>query len=285
MRVTKLFQLLFLTYTALLQGARFSIRGMLCQGDFMKAIFLIALVLMSGLAKADPIFEATANEYQSLAEVENNFRLASEELIAQQDPRGAFVKVYEVITRNIEQMLAQNYFEDPVWVRQVGLAYANYFRRSFFSYQIYQTSGAWTSAVPSSWWLAFSENKQNNLAVPVQLILSVNAHIQNDLPNALIESGADFSERCHRDYIRIGDVFAKSFAESWQAVYRIDHRQRSDVEQVIGTWMAQNWIEIFRDGAWENGKKLVNGEITAQQIDEKSYKAGIGFRTLDFWTK
>jgi len=251
----------------------------------VKVLFLFIGILASGVSKADVIFEATSNEYQSLQEVENNFHLVSEELIAQQDPRGAFVKVYEIVTHNIDQMLAQNYFEDPVWVRQVGLTYANYFRRSFFSYHVYQKSGAWTSALPSTWWLAFSENKTNDLAVPVQLILSVNAHIQNDLPSALIESGADFSERYHRDYVRIGDVFARSFAESWEAVYRIDHRRRSDVEQVIGTWMSQNWIEIFRKTAWENGKRLAKGETTVQQVDEKAYKAGLGFRTLDFWTK
>lgn len=246
---------------------------------------LVGSCLVSSLAKADAVFDYTANEYQSLAEVEQSFHVVAETLIASHDSRGAFVKVYEIITHNIQKMLEQNQFEDPAWVRQVGLTYANYFRRSFLSYQIYQSSGAWTSTLPMSWWLAFSVNKQNKLAVPVQLILSVNAHIQNDLPSALIESGANFSEKCHRDYERIGRVFAMSFDQSWTAVYRIDNEERSGIEEMLGTWMAQKWIEIFREGAWKNALKLAHGKTTRQQIDQEAEGAGRGFSTLDFWTR
>ncbi len=251
----------------------------------MKCLIVFFTLVFSGFVSADVVFDATANEYQSLAEVENGFHNAGEELLARGDARGVFMKVYEQVIHRTEQMLQQNYFEDPVWVRQIGLTYANYFRRAFLSYNTYQSSGYWTETLVSPWWLAFSENRLGDLAVPVQFILSTNAHIQNDLPHALIDSGADFSDRCHRDYQRIGEIFRGSFEESWQVVYRLDQHNRSSIERTLGSWMAQNWIAIFRDTAWKNAVKLSKQQTTPAQIEQQAYKAGLGYRTLDFWAR
>ncbi len=252
----------------------------------MKKILLVVLLsLYSSFALADVVFDSSVNEYQSLEEVVMNFHKGSEELLTRQDPNGIFMKVYELVIRRTEQMLEENQFEDPTWVRQIALTYANYYRRAFFAFQTYQAYGSWVSTVATPWWLAFTENKNNQLAIPVQFILSTNAHIQNDLPLALIESGADFSERCYRDYKRIGVIFTGSFEESWQAIHRLDHKNRSEIEKVMSSWMAQNWIAIFRDTAWKNAVKLSKQQITPAQIEQQAYKAGLGYRTLDFWAR
>ena len=249
----------------------------------MKKIILSATICFSLSTRADVIIDRMGTEFQSLDQVEQSFHEVSEILIKRKDPRGVFVKVYEVITKNIQVMIDQKRFEDPKWVRQVGLTYANYFRRVFFSYEFYQRNGAFTTAMPHSWWLAFEENRRNDLSVAVQLILSVNAHIQNDLPSALIDSGADFSPRCQRDYARIGDVFAESFDDSWKAIARIEGGGFWFFQRQIGSLMAENWIEIFRDGAWKNALKLKRNKVTLKQIDQWAVRSGYGYRTLDFW--
>lgn len=256
----------------------------------MWLLLLFISTLSLADAQAPSTFELMQNEFQSLPEVERSFHLVSENLLAQHDSRAVFVKVYEVITHNIQTMLAQNQFADPQWVETIGLTYANYFRRSFFAYEVYKLSRSWTAPLPSPWWLAFEENGRGDLAVSVQLILSVSAHIQNDLPHALIESGADFSPTCHKDYKKIGAVFGRSFEESWQAVYHFDHKERNSIEQLIGTWLAQNWIAIFRQSAWANGVKLHNAApsekaILSTTIEKNTYRSSLGFRSLDFWTR
>lgn len=251
----------------------------------MKKLLVIAFSFYTSFAGADIVFDSTVNEYQSLQDVSANFYSGSEELLNRQDPNGVFMKVYELVIRHTEQMLAQNQFEDPVWVQKVAVIYANYYRRAFFAYQTYQSYGSWVSSVASPWWLAFTENKNNQLAIPVQFILSTNAHIQNDLPFALIDSGADFSDRCYRDFQKIGVIFTGSFEESWRAIYRLDHKNRSEIERVMSSWMASNWIAIFRETAWKNAVKLSKGQTTPAVIEQQTYKAGLGYRTLDFWAR
>lgn len=249
----------------------------------MKTMLTTLLMAFSIQAKADIVIDKMGVEFQNLKQVEESFHQVAEELIRRKDSRGIFVKVYEVITKNIQKMLDQKRFEDPKWVKQVGLTYANYFRRVFFSYEFYQRTGSFASPMPHSWWLAFEENRREDLSISVQLILAVSAHIQNDLPSALIESGADFTPRCRRDYVRIGQVFAGSFEDSWQAIARFEQDQRFYFRELIGSWMGENWIEIFRANAWENALKLKGKQITVKQIDQAAVRSGYAYRTIDFW--
>lgn len=120
-------------------------------------------------------------------------------------PARAFLGTYRRTTAAVGAAVAGGAFEDPAWVRRWDVEFAELYLRALDAY----LAGAGDVARP--WRLAFAAPA--DLPPLRHVLLGINAHINYDLPQALLAviSDAEFGDpallqRRHRDHERIDAI-------------------------------------------------------------------------------
>ena len=120
-----------------------------------------------------------------------------------------FLATYQRITRAVGDAIEEGLFEDPAWVEHWDVVFADLYLNALDA-QLY---GEATHQAPRPWRLAFTAPAE--LPPLRHVLLGINAHINYDLPQALLEviSDADFTEpelveRRRRDHERIDIVLS-----------------------------------------------------------------------------
>lgn len=167
--------------------------------------------------------------------------------IQQNSRAGYFACLYRKMTIAVKQGIAKGYFEDPIRMEKLDVAFAN---RYLEAYDLYLHN----KAITQSWLFAF-EAQKNPMTVIQHLLLGMNAHINLDLgiSAAQISKGSDI-HLLQRDFNKINDVIG-SLINSIQTdleevcfpmkfVRFIDNKSK---DAVINFSM-----KIARDTAWAN---------------------------------
>ena len=122
-----------------------------------------------------------------------------------------FMEAYQRTTRAVGDAVARGEFEDPGWVERWDVAFANLYLTAFDSELSHDEK------VPRPWRVAFSAAP--SLPPLRHVLLGINAHVNYDLPQALLAviSDAEFSDpslmsRRRRDHERIDNVLASRVA-------------------------------------------------------------------------
>jgi hypothetical protein len=131
-------------------------------------------------------------------------------LEAASDPRRFFHATYLRTTRAVRDALHAGRFSDPDWVERWDVAFADLYLDALRA----DSAGA---AVPAPWAVAFRTARQHPSAPPLRhVLLGMNAHINFDLPQALLAviSGAEFADpavisRRRADHERIDGVLSQ----------------------------------------------------------------------------
>ena len=123
-------------------------------------------------------------------------------------PRRAFLSTYLRTTQAVGDAVGTGGFLDPAWVERWDVVFADLYLHAHDAYM----SGA-TSAVPRPWQLAFAA--PDGLPALRHVLLGINAHVNYDLPQALLSviSPEDFHDaglidRRRRDHEKIDEVLA-----------------------------------------------------------------------------
>ena len=121
--------------------------------------------------------------------------------------RAVFLKTYQRTTAAVGAAIDEGRFEDPDWVEHWDVVFAELYLNAHDAY----VSGK--GHVPRPWRLAFES--PDDLPELRHVLLGINAHVNYDLPQALLAviSDEDFGdpvlmERRHRDHERIDGVLA-----------------------------------------------------------------------------
>lgn len=190
--------------------------------------------------------------FQTPNDVETQFLLAKEAFIKVKDTHGVFAGIYAKVSQEIAKLKQQNRFKNPDWVTKITVNYANIYRHA-----LYADSQAQIDEVPLAWQFAFNSNRSVCCSVPLQLMLSVNAHISRDLVFALMQSNTDFSsEDFKADYAAIGQAFDNTFNEGWDLIKQYDERFRPEIYKQASTDFINKWIAEKRKRTWDNAQKL-----------------------------
>ena|SRR5664280_340398 len=122
-----------------------------------------------------------------------------------------FLSTYQRTTQAIGDAIERASFEDPEWVARWDIAFANLYLSAL------DTELAGGATVPRPWRLAFASS--SDLSPLRHVLLGINAHINYDLPQALLAviSNDDFSDRLlldrrRRDSERIDKVLSSRVA-------------------------------------------------------------------------
>jgi hypothetical protein len=199
-------------------------------------------------------FEAPASVPEVIARLS-----AVEAAVPGSDGVACFARLYRQVTEGVNAELAQQGFLDAHFLERLDVCFAGLFLQAL---DAHSTAPATT---PSAWVPLFTQRSRAGIS-PLQFALAgMNAHINRDLPVALVstcrELGLDLHEGSseHRDFVRVNALLGRveekiksSYVSGWLArADRLLHRFHR-IDDVVAMWD----IGRARDAAWTNGQAL-----------------------------
>ncbi len=198
-----------------------------------------------------------------------------------------FARLYREVTEGVAAQLDAHTFANGAFVEALDLGFAELFftANAAFARDPHQA--------PHAWRPLFERRKRKDLT-PLQFaVAGMNAHINRDLPVALVATcrtmGIDLREGSqeHTDYLRVNALLAKvearvraSYLTGWKALAgRIVHRfGRAD--DVVAMWD----VRRARDAAWTNGMALWHlrddPRLSAQFLESLDRMVGLAGKGL-----
>jgi hypothetical protein len=175
------------------------------------------------------------------------------------DGVACFARLYRAVTEGVGADLSGQGFADARFLEALDVNFAGLFFSALESYERDPASA------PSAWVPLFARRSGRGIA-PLQFALAgMNAHINRDLPVALVttcrELGLELREGSpeHADFERVNALLAQvesqvksAYLTGWLAwVDRLVHRLRR-IDDVVAMWD----VDRARDAAWTNAQAL-----------------------------
>jgi hypothetical protein len=206
---------------------------------------------------------------------------------ARTDGVACFARLYREVTEGVDAELAGRGFADAPFMERLDVAFANLFFSALESFERDPASS------PSAWTPLFTQRSSRGIA-PLQFALAgMNAHINRDLPVALVSTAealrVELSERSpeHGDFVRINALLGRveaqvkrAYLTGWLArADRFVHRL-SRIDDVVAMWD----VSRARDAAWTNGQALWalrdDSTLAAEFLLTLDRMVGLGSRGL-----
>jgi hypothetical protein len=171
------------------------------------------------------------------------------------DGVGCFTRLYLDVTRAVQSQLAQPTFANPAFLGRLDVVFAGLYLDAFDAH------ARDPHAVPRAWAPLFELRGRRGIA-PLQFALAgMNAHINRDLPVALVACWRELGVRPtdQSDFNQVNDVLARVEGSVKQhylggtlrtldrLVHRIDR-----IDDVVAMWD----VRRARDAAWVNAQAL-----------------------------
>jgi hypothetical protein len=175
------------------------------------------------------------------------------------DGVAAFARLYRQVTEDVNAGLANSTFADTRFLERLDVVFASLFLSALDAYSRDRASA------PSAWVPLFSRRSSGGIS-PLQFALAgMNAHINRDLPVALVttctELGLDLREGSpeHGDFEQVNVLLGRveatlksSYLTGWAAMLdRLVHRFHR-IDDVVAMWD----VGRARDAAWTNAQAL-----------------------------
>jgi len=172
------------------------------------------------------------------------------------DGVSCFNKLYLEVTKNVLASAGQATFADPRFLTMLDVVFANLYFGALTAFE------AGSPATPRAW-KPLCQARANRTIAPIQFALAgMNAHINRDLPVALVTTFAAIgvpprlSSPQHDDFERVNGLLAATEAQV-KNLY-LDELGRTldvvfeDVDDVVAMWS----VGAARDAAWTNGEVM-----------------------------
>lgn len=176
------------------------------------------------------LVDLAADPFETPAETHDRLSTLQEALRDRDDRRAVFLTVYTRMTRDVRAVLEADGFENPDWMREYLVTFANYYRRAFLRFE----RGEY-EAVPEPWRIAFARAVAAENLVMQDAVLGINAHINYDLALAVRDVGIDAHRASkYADHRAINDILAKLVDEQQRALGELYAPGIEDVDAVFG---------------------------------------------------
>ena len=172
------------------------------------------------------------------------------------DQQRVFLTTYRRTTRAVGAAIVEGRFEDPEWVERWDAAFADLYLSALDA----ELTGH--GRVPRPWQLAFAAAP--TLPALRHVLLGVNAHINYDLPQALIAvigedefADAERMAKRRRDHERIDEVLASRVMAENQELVTISGR--SFIDRLLGPMnrkASRRFLAEARQKVWHNTLEL-----------------------------
>jgi hypothetical protein len=174
------------------------------------------------------------------------------------DPRRFFHATYLRTTRAVRDALRAGRFSDPDWVERWDVAFADYYLDALRA----DSAG---EAVPGPWAVAFRTGRERPDAPALRhVLLGMNAHINYDLPQALLAviSGAEFADpallgRRRADHQRIDEVLSQRVgAEDTELAGAVPRSAVDTALTPLNQAASRRFLREARAKVWDNTIEL-----------------------------
>jgi hypothetical protein len=201
-------------------------------------------------AETDPaLVELTEAPFASVADVEERLGRLQRRLRTAGDRRAVFLSIYARMTRDVRDGLTGDRFENPAWMRDYTVTFAEYYRRAFIAFERGNTE-----AVPDPWLLAFGSTLEGDTLVMQDALLGINAHINYDLALAVRDVGIETDRASkYRDHREINGVLADLVDAQQRALAELYAAGIADIDAVLGPLdevFASVALSEAREQAW-----------------------------------
>ena len=167
-----------------------------------------------------------------------------------------FLGTYQRTTNAVGQAISDGAFEDGEWVEQWDVVFARLYLDAFDAH----VGG--TGRVPRPWRIAF--DAPADLQPLRQVLLGINAHVNYDLPQALLAviTDADFADpavlaRRQRDHEAIDGVLASRVAAEDDELATSGAKSLLDrVLQPLNRLSSKRFLREARQKVWHNTREL-----------------------------
>jgi len=181
------------------------------------------------------------------------------------DHRGVFATTYMTLTRQLKRMLD----EDPHMVR-----YRHYLftEDALFADFYFRVLRAWDRGdpVPPAWSIALEAADSGDYFGAQDMLLGINAHVQNDMPFLLAALGTHARNGDSRkpDHDAINEVLRQAYQPVVDAVRNrfdpsldLTNPAQVPLDDAAGLEMVKGWRELV----WRNAERLLNAETKADR--------------------
>ena len=195
--------------------------------------------------------------YRTLDEVVAGLGALEAQFRARGDRRCVFLTLYGVVSAEMRMRVAAGAFEDPAWVHRYAVAFANLYVEALQAWDAGRLA-----AVPKAWRLCFEAARGGNTLVLQDMLLGVNAHVNNDLPLALDRISIDPDrDRRRRDHVAVNAVLAAVTDRATArlaALYAPGLTALDDCAGEVDEIVSAFSLEVARDSAWDSAVSLAN---------------------------
>ncbi len=183
------------------------------------------------------------------------------------DGVACFVRMYLTVTREVARRIGAGFFVDPDFMTRLDVVFANLF---------FAAVDGWAAnprSLPRSWTVLFARRTDRDIA-PLQFALAgMNAHINHDLPQAVVATCRDLGttpqEDAHEaDYDKVNVVLgelSETIRQSFETgiILELD-RQFDGLENVVSNFS----ISAAREVAWANAVTIwhLSGERALTEL-------------------
>ena len=172
------------------------------------------------------------------------------------NPLADFNKLYRTITESVLHRLNTGRFRDPEFLALLDVEFA---ARYFDALRFWSvTSGD----CPRVWGVIFKRIAGPDVRALPSAVAGVNAHINYDLPFALIRTfeqlnlaPVDDSDQ-HHDYLQVNDIFAEAIPDLRRSYLDKVQLLIDTMNGDLDDWWQGEMVEYSRNVAWRNAQKL-----------------------------
>jgi len=180
------------------------------------------------------------------------------------DHRAVFDTTYLVLTQTLRNTMATNphAFRDPNWL---------YYEDAEFGHLYFSTMAAYDAGerVAPAWQIAFDTAKRGNVTAVQDMLLGINAHVQNDMPYMLAAVGLREPDgTTHKpDHDAFNDVLRRAFQPVLDAVAGFDQLlpvlapSWTSIDDLTALQAVMAWREVV----WREAEQLLNAKTPRQR--------------------
>jgi hypothetical protein len=181
------------------------------------------------------------------------------------DHRGVFATTYMTLTRVFRDMFVENRLDIryPGYLLTEDALFANFY---------FRVLRAWDRGdpVPEAWRIALTTAESGSVFGAQDMLLGINAHVQNDMPFVLASLGLRdrHGESRKPDHDAVNAVLTEAYQPVVDAIKSrydssldLTNPAQVPIDDVAGLEVVRGWREIV----WRNAERLVNAKTAAER--------------------
>jgi len=197
-----------------------------------------------------------------------------------QDRRAVFATAYVAATRAVAGGIDGGFFRDKDWVTVYLLSFANLYRDALLAFDRGDIA-----RVPRPWRRSFQLSSQAKGLVLQDLLLGINAHINHDLPIALVEAGIATSvgDRAH-DHRAVNQLLEKSTDRVQKRIEDLYSPALGLLDRVFGPLDEKFTgfsFSVARESAWQSAEALERASDRARERSHIESRANIVAQAIE----